>query len=513
MKINASIDIEDRIKLGLNALVGGLDASKKHMPYWSIRVKNGRLLNFHHAGTWDWCHDVARAIHAISLAEEAIGERVDETIWRHLGDLQIALFDEADDLPGTVDKETGERVVHLHNVREATHALTALYRRGDERARKWSRRMIRAVRKSLDSKGAMQCDRLPVCVSDYNYQPSQEGRAVDALVRNYRSTGDSAALELAGLMTNYALDSCFTAEGSLREEAGTHGHSLNAMLAGMLDFAIITNDAKVLNRAKSIYDVGCPRFNSSFGWSMESLDKFNHRGESNNTGDLLRAALLLGKAGWPEYFEEAERILRAHLLPSQVIDVDDLPDEPNLLDDSSSRRASRLRGGFSFPTPNDYLLNPDAALVTYDITSGAVDGMCEALSTIIDSKDVDVRLNLLFNHELQDLQVVSHLCEAGHIRIENRTSRNLFVRIPSWVDKRDVELKVNKVEVAPVFIDSYLLIACNHSSSSSVINFPLREVRTMESICFRNYTIDWRGDEIVAMSPPAENRPMFGPCQ
>ena len=50
------------------------------------------------------------------------------------------------------------------------------------------------------------------------------------------------------------------------------------------------------------------------------------------TALIRRAALLLGRAGWPEYFEDAECILRGHLLPSQVIDVDDLPDEPDAAD-------------------------------------------------------------------------------------------------------------------------------------------------------------------------------------
>ena len=507
------VDMLNHIRLGLNSLVGGLDPTNKHMPYWSIGFAEGKLKAFRHSGAWDWCHDVARAIHAIGMAERATGEGIDEAIWSDLADLQIALFNEADNLPGTADNDTGERFVHLHNIRESTHALNALLRRGDDRAREWSRRMIRTVRAALEDDGAIQLDRLPSYVSEYNHQPSQEGRAVDALVRNYRITGDEVALELAGLMTSYALEHCFTPEGALKEAAGTHGHSLNAIIAGMLDLALLTKDADLLNRAKTIYDVGCPRYNSSFGWSMESLHKFHPRGESNNTGDLLRAALLLGRAGWANYFEDAERILRGHLLPSQVIDVDDLPDEPNETDDSLHRRASRLRGGFSFPTPNDYLLNPDATIATYDITSGAVDGLCEAFSSIITSDDAGIRINLLFSHEAEGARVTSHLSQTGHLEIENRTDRPLLVRIPSWVDKKDVCLKVNGAETQKIFIQSYLLITGNETPSSSIITFPMRETRTVESICFENYTIDWRGDQIIAMSPPAKHRPMFPPCE
>ena len=476
------VDMLGHIRLGLNSLVGGLDPTNKHMPYWSIGFAEGELGAFRHSGAWDWCHDVARAIHAIGMVERATGECIDEAIWNNLADLQIALFDEADNLPGTADNDTGERFVHLHNIRESTHALNCLILRGDERARDWSRRMIRTTRAALDEDGAIQLDRLPSYVLEYNHQPSQEGRAVDALVRHYRIIGDEIALELAGLMTSYALKHCFTPEGALREAAGTHGHSLNAIVAGMIDLALLTNDTDLLNRVKAIYDVGCPRFNSSFGWSMESLHKFHPRGESNNTGDLLRAALLLGHAGWANYFEDAERILRGHLLPSQVIDVDDLSDNPDETDDSLHRRASRLRGGFSFSTPNDYLLRPDATITTYDITSGAVDGMCEALSSIITSDDAGVRINLLFNHEAEGVRLTSHLSQTGCLEIENRSGRPLLVRIPSWVDKKEVRLEVNGVESQKIFIQSYLLSAGNETPSSNIITFPMREIRTVESL-------------------------------
>lgn len=507
------VDLLHHIRLGLNALVGGLDPTGKHMPYWSFNMKDGQLRPLVHQGAWEWCHDVARALHGLNTVEQSTGERVEEAIWRDLADLQIALFDEADDLPGAPDDSTGKRFVHLHNIREATHGLTGLIRRGDERARTWSRRMIRAVRRALDENGTIHPERLPPYVADYNYQPSQEGRAVDALVRHYRQTEDPVALELAGLMTHYALDHCFSPEGRIKEEAGNHGHSINALVAGMADLALITGNADMLRRVKAIYDVGCPRFNSSFGWSMESLDRFTGRGESNNTGDLLRAALILGQAGWPQYFEHAERILRGHLLPSQVIEVDDFAEEADAQDGARSGLASRLRGGFGFPTPNDFLASSEAGLVVYDITSGAVDGLCEALNAAITLDQAAVRVNLLLSHEAHDVRVTSHLSKEGRVEMENRSGRNLLVRIPSWVAPEDVSLTVNGSEHDKVFVNSYLLVPPKARLSSCTISFPMRDERTTELICFTKYTIGWRGDQILAMSPVAEHRPMFPACE
>jgi hypothetical protein len=280
----------------------------------------------------------------------------------------------------------------------------------------------------------------------------------------------------------------------------------------MADLALITNDADMLRRVKAIYDVGCPRFNSSFGWSMESLDKYSARGESNNTGDLLRAVLILGQAGWPQYFEDAERILRGHLLPSQLIEVDDLANEADAQDDGRSHQASRLRGGFGFPTPNDFLASSEAGLVVYDITSGAVDGLCEALNAIITIDQASVRVNLLLSHEAHGVRVTSRLSREGRIQLENRSGRNVLVRIPSWVAPEDVSLTGDGSEHDRSFVNSYLLVPPKARLSSCTISFPMRDERTTELICFTKYTIDRRGDQILAMSPVAEHRPMFPAC-
>jgi len=354
-------------------------------------------------------------------------------------------------------------------------------------------------------------DRLSDRVEEHGPQPHQEGRAVDALVRLYRETGDEAALDLAGRMTRFALAHCFGPEGHILEAAGTHGHSLNAMVAGMLDYALVTRDTPLLLRVKAIYDVGSPSFNSSFGWSMESTDRPNCRGESNNTGDLLRAALLLGRAGFPECYGDAERILRGHLLPSQVLEVDDLPDEESA-EDAISRRASRLRGGFSFPTPNDLLIEPTASLVTYDITSGAADGLCEAPWAAITRDDAAVWVNLLFSHEAEGVRVESHLSGDGRIEITNHTDRNVMLRLPAWVSRADAMLALSGREATCTFFGPYLLIPREQETVSATVTFPMCETRTVEQISDRSYTIDWRGDQIVAMSPPAEHRPMFPAC-
>lgn len=503
------IDLTERIRLGQNALLGGLDPSQGYMPYWNSRCEEGKLVAFRHGGAWDWCHDVARGIHALGMAEQATGDSVPVEVWSALADLQVGLFAD-DDLPGCPDDETGERFVHLHNIREAAHALAALIRKGDPRADNLARRMVRKVLAAVDQEGVIDLGALSPHVSEYTDQPHQEGRAVDALVRLFRVNGDEAALDLADRMTRFALARCFAEEGSIREEASTHGHSINAMVAGMADLALLTGDADRLLRIKAIYDVGLPRFNSSFGWSQEALNHYNLRGESNNTGDLLRLALLLGACGWTSCYEDAERILRSHLLPSQVVEVADLPDD-EAAEDAWSRRASRLRGGFSFPTPNDLLVDGNAPLTTYDITSGAVDGLCEARKGMATCMSGVPRVHLLFSGGAAGMRVESDLPASGAVRLQSEGGvRSAMVRLPSWADPQQTKVTVGGREVPLRVYGGYAFIPME-STGSAEVTFPMAETRTVESICYQQFTIQWRGDQITAMSPAAENRPMFPP--
>jgi hypothetical protein len=65
----------------------------------------------------------------------------------------------------------------------------------------------------------------------------------------------------------------------------------------------------------------------------------------------------LGQAGYPEYYEDAERTLRNHLLASQLLDVSWIRDGQGVPDDQErtfTNVARRAKGDFGFTTPNDW---------------------------------------------------------------------------------------------------------------------------------------------------------------
>ena len=139
---------------------------------------------------------------------------------------------------------------------------------------------------------------------------------------------------------------------------------------------------EVMGRVFNPEDEDRPYSACELGWVMESSreDNLLDQGEGNNTGDLVETALILGRWGWPEYYEDAERILRCHLLPAQLRDVSwiEEPDNPEGLD-CLRDLAERNRGSWGFPAP--YGLRPIEAEgmgFHLDIVGGVVGSLCEA---------------------------------------------------------------------------------------------------------------------------------------
>ncbi len=510
------VDLRERLRLAHRALVGCLDASRGYLPYWNCDIADGNLTTFKHApydgeAVWDRLHNAGRGLHGLTMTEAVTGERVDPAVIAALSGFLLGLFELGDGLPSDAAGPTGKRACSLHNLREALNGLTAMLRRGDDRAVAPARQLVRTLRRSLDDAGRLHCDRLPDYVGAYTQQPHMEGRTLDALVRYHRVSGDELALETARLIATCALRHCFTTEGDLTEAAGTHGHSINVLVTGMVDLAIETKDAALMAGARRAFDVGLARFNSSFGWSMEGLHRKVLRGEANNTGDLLRGALLLGRAGWPEYYARAERILRSHLLPSQLLHVGGFANDPNAKEDRLRSLADRVRGGFGIPTPNDLQVEPTAPLCIYDITSGAADAMCEAWQGALETGAGEVRVNLLLDAERDGVRVHSELSRAGRIEVTDNRGRDLHVRLPAWVAVETVQVSAGGNPVAPQVTAGYLRIAGTGARRDVVVQFPLRDERTVETMVGQSFTIDWRGDQIVAMSSPAAPNPNGAP--
>ena len=67
------VDLVERIRLGVNCLLGCLDRGRRFTPCWTCGFADGVVTRLTHAGTMDLTHNVGRALHALVMASEATG--------------------------------------------------------------------------------------------------------------------------------------------------------------------------------------------------------------------------------------------------------------------------------------------------------------------------------------------------------------------------------------------------------------------------------------------------------
>ena len=268
-------------------------------------------------------------------------------------------------------------------------------------------------------------------------------------MKYYRATGYGPALELALLLKDRALDEAFRADGAYDEARfGGHCHSTTCVMSSLAQLADLTGDASLMARVKVFYDNGLWEIRDEIGWSIEGsrVEEDSGRGEANNTGDILETALILGQWGHTEYYHDAERILRCHLLPSQLRDVSFVVEPPNP-DGVDGRRnvAERLRGGFGFPAPYGHeplgIMESAKPRVGFnlDIVGGAVGSLCEAYRDVTRTDEAGHWVNMLFDHETDSIRVESPYTHSA-LRVTVKRPAPLFVRVPPWVEADSLKI-------------------------------------------------------------------------
>ena len=353
-------DITGAIKLARNAMCGIFDPNGDDVPYFRVVVRPQPYFG----QPWE-SHVPGRHLNALLNAEDAAGLEVDETYIEKFA--SACFYSYGGPIPFPLDRNDGEYdspvVFNPHHIREGFHALNALVKyRASERAAEVAAASITAVFEYWDPDADWDYGRL----EDEGVVPMRTSqsfitgvaRAIGPLVKYYRTTGYPPALDLAIALKEKCLDGYFTRDGSYDPRLfGAHAHSVTCTMSSLAQLADLTQDSTLMDLVKAFYDNGLWEMRDETGWSRESAVSSGpnpDEGEMNNTGDILETALILGRWGYVDYFHDAERILRCHLLPSQLRDISWIP-TPGNPDGLDTLRdvAGRTRGLGDSPRRSD----------------------------------------------------------------------------------------------------------------------------------------------------------------
>ena len=510
-------DVVDAIEMACKTMSNVFNADDNDIPFFASRVLPEAYLGFSREHTE--AHVPGRHLNALLNAEDTAGVALnEEAVEKHT---RAAFFSYSGPvaLPLNRDRVDGPLANFVaHNCREGFHALYALARyRGSVRAQEVAAASIEAISTYWNPKKGWDNEylegELNLKVRD-TFFISGLGRCIGPLVKYFRATSYAPALELALMLKEKALE-YFVEDGSYDREAfGTHTHSTTCVMSSLAQLADLTSDADLMNRVRAFYDNGLWGIRDQIGWVIESDadDADTDRGEINNSGDIVETALILGKHGYTEYYEDAERILRCHILPSQLRDISFIPEplNPEGLDGKRDV-AARHKGGFGFPAPYGHKsLDRETVSFNTDIVGGGTASLCEAMRATTRSDAAGHRVNLLFDHKTEAIEVRSPYTHAALTVIVKRPGP-LFVRLPSWVN-RD-ELCVSGLSQSFRFTNGYLMIPSPLLNHPIGIEFRLAEREIVLEHRKRQIGVQLRGDSVAGMDNFGADLTFFDPIQ
>ncbi len=345
------------------------------------------------------------------------------------------------------------------------------------------------------------------------------------------------------LMTRL-IDAATHANPIFREDGGFKGHVHSHLYAatGLTEAGRITDDSNLMNHMGRVFEWIRER-SSSFGFVPEVAER-----EDDVIGcetcclmDYIHLALSQARTGRTEFFDDAERAVRNHLIESRVRHGEWLPSPPNAANDNLIRRSSvgdaavGAYAGWSSPNhilaydewlPDQWIKSPELAPIFLHKVR-ALQNCCgpsgpkalhiawqHAAQIVATGGEKSLRVNLLLDRSLPEAEIRSHEPLEGCVEIYPREPlTTVALRCPSWVNRKLMTATLNGTPVPLRIEDGYAVVIDVNAANRLVIRYPLeeREERVVignEGRQSYGYQVRWRGGTVIRMTP--EENPETG---
>ncbi len=325
-----------------------------------------------------------------------------------------------------------------------------------------------------------------------------------ALVRRYELKKDEAALDLAVGLANYVLGP--SRYFNYKMEFFGHVHSAAWFAYGLVYLGRVTDNDVYLGKGRAIYDY-IRSISSSFGWVPEYAQWHPMEEEHCETccvRDMIICARELTKCGFAQYWDDVNLFSRNQLVENQVrytgyVTVDNT--KPDACGITYRDIDKRMLGGFTGGSePNSI------SLMRFRSIAGCCVGTAPtALKTVWDSaiteEDGAFIVNIPFDRETDALKMTSLLPNEGRIRLQAKTACNAGFRLYDWMGEAPVVLHNGKrVPLSDGFARADLA-----EGDILELTFDIETVEKHETVRGTDFTVSWRGCDVVALSPQGEH--------
>lgn len=323
--------------------------------------------------------------------------------------------------------------------------------------------------------------------------------SLQALVRRYELKGDEVALDLARGLANYVLGP--SRYFNYKMEFFGHVHSAVWFACGIVKLGRLTDEQKYIEKGKAIYDY-VRSISSSFGWVPEYAQWHPVEEEHCETcciRDMIVCADELIKCGYSEYWNDMNLFARNQLMENQVkytgyVECDNSkPDENGITYRDIDKR---MVGGFTGGSePNSISLTRFRSIAGCCVGTAPV-----ALKTVWDNVVTDengvLMLNIPCDKETDILKIDSLIPNEGIVRITAKADCKAGFRIYDWMGEYTVTLNGEKLESTMSDLKAGDLLE---------LSFNIETVEKKETVRGVEFTVLWRGCDVVGMSPEGDH--------
>jgi hypothetical protein len=335
---------------------------------------------------------------------------------------------------------------------------------------------------------------------------TSHGRLIEALLEFYQATGDDVALSLADRLARVHFEISTLPDGTapIKEPGQMHTHSYFNTLRGLLRFGEITRQRKYIERVALTYKTTVRTAIKESGFISHDFG-LQYKGETASPGDAAQIALWLARNGYPELLEDAERYVRARILPSQIIEAPGLKPKIDDGKDEHSRLDERVVGAFGgmYKSPHG------ESLPTTDVSAADLHTLCDIYNNIAEKTPDGIRINFHFDYNDEDITIESVREEDALLRMNVQKKQNLWILIPSWTPRESLRLNINDKSAKIKTIGNFVYVQLHKRQSKVEFTYALPVRKVIESIGGTDYALTWRGNDVIGITPNTDFFPFY----
>jgi hypothetical protein len=299
----------------------------------------------------------------------------------------------------------------------------------------------------------------------------------------------------------------------------SHFHARAIGLRGILQYAIAAQDERALEFVRRAYEFTLSQGIARIGW-ISCYPVADDRCEGCALADLVALAIRLTDAGMGDYWDDVDAIARNHLVEHQLVNRDAIkravasvraPFKPptgadvprQVVFDNVVERCLGIFGGTSTPTslPDTWSMGC--------CTGNGTQGLYYVWEGIVRERGDTAQVNLFLNRAAKLVDVDSWLPFEGKVVIKNKAARRVTVRIPAWVDRRELRAEVSGKQTALDWVGRNIVFTELKPNDNITLRFPVKETTARYTANAgtkfeQAYTCAFRGSTLVDISPRDE---------